>query len=146
MSPDDRGGDPRFDLSLRAALEAALLPHVEAIEAAGDPSLDAERFGPPNYGHPDPCFCDDCRDYAEDMVAIADAHHAAAVEHQEERALHGYDADPAAYDPCPFALMARAEGGVAEGRGRYAPVPRGERPRAQRPRFVPSAPRAQVWS
>lgn len=140
--PDDRGGDPRFDLTLRVALERALLPHVEAIEAAGDPSLDAERLGPPNYGHPDPCFCDDCRDYAQDMVAVADAHHDAARAHQEERAVHGFDVDHAAYDPCPFALMGR-EGGVAEGRGRYAPAPR-----AQRPRFVPAPPvrRAGVWS
>lgn len=138
---DPREGDPRFDLHLRADLEAALLAHLDAQEMAAP-----EGFGPPDYGHPDPCFCDDCRDYAEDMVAVADAHHAAAVEHQEERALHGFDDAHVAYDPCPLALMARAEGGVAEGRGRYAPAPRGERPRAQRPRFVPSAPRAQVWS
>ena len=136
--PDDRGGDPRFDLSLRTALELVLLPHANALEAAAPTG-----FGPPDYGHPDPCPCDDCRDYAEDMVAVADAHHEAARDHQEERALHGFDADPALYpDPCPLAQIERA-GGVAEGRGRYAPAPRGERPRA---RFVPTAPRAQVWS
>ena len=131
--PGDRGGDPRFDLSLRAAIELALLPHAAALDAAADPSLDAGLYE--HESHHEGCDCAACVAYVAEIDVIAGELRAQAIAHREDRAACGLDESDALHDgPCPLALMARG-GGVAEGRGRYAPAPR-----ASRPRFVPSAP------
>ena len=128
--PDDRGGDPRFDLSLRAAIELALLPHAAALDAAADPSLDAGLYE--HESHHEGCDCAACVAYVAEIDVIAGELRAQAITHREDRAACGLD-DEADDGPCPLALIAR--GGVAEGRARYARAPL-----AQRSRFVPSAP------
>ena len=122
------------DLSLLAAVEAALLPHVRAAEAAADPSLDPEPFAFEHESHHEGCDCPACAPYVAEIDVIAAELRAEAIEHQEDRYACGLDVD---VDPCPLALIART-GGVAEGRARYARTPHA--PHAGRPRFVPTAP------
>lgn len=150
---EPKGGDPRFDLSLLVAMHAALVPHVAALEAAGDPSLDADLApptGPDHIHHHEGCDCADCRAFIAEIDAVVDECRAQAITLQTDRALLGLDADLTLYpDPCPFALMARSSGGVAEGRARYARTPAAPAaPAATRPRFVPTAParRAEVFA
>lgn len=130
---EPREGDPRFDLL--DAVQAALLPHVAALEAADDPSLDAELYEPAEPAeHTQPhegCDCAACVLYVAEIDVIVDELRAQAIQHREDRAHCGLDeeafADP---DPCPLALIARG-GGVSERRGaRYArtPAARAEEP------------------